>query len=86
MSHIGYGFAWIGHFIFEKNKPATFKHPIYSVCVFFSIISSLTRKLSCENFLPSRETNENEGHTIMHKRTIHLTNYSLPSYFARFNS
>ncbi|GJJ67686.1 hypothetical protein EMPS_00032 [Entomortierella parvispora] len=27
----GYGFAWIGHFIFEKNKPATFKHPIYSL-------------------------------------------------------
>jgi len=27
---IGYFFAWIGHFIFEKNKPATFKHPLYS--------------------------------------------------------
>jgi hypothetical protein len=26
----GYGFAWIGHFAFEKNKPATFKHPLYS--------------------------------------------------------
>jgi len=28
---IGYGFAWIGHFIFEKNKPATFTYPIYSL-------------------------------------------------------
>ena len=27
---LGYGFAWIGHFGFEKNRPATFKHPIYS--------------------------------------------------------
>ena len=26
----GYGFAWIGHFFFEHNKPATFRHPIYS--------------------------------------------------------
>jgi hypothetical protein len=26
----GYGFAWIGHFFFEKNKPASFKHPLWS--------------------------------------------------------
>ena len=26
----GYGFAWIGHFIFEKNRPASFKQPLYS--------------------------------------------------------
>lgn len=26
----GYGFAWIGHVVFEKNRPASFKRPLYS--------------------------------------------------------
>jgi len=28
---IGYGFAWVGHFFYEKNKPATFTYPFYSL-------------------------------------------------------
>lgn len=27
---VGYTFAWVGHFKFEKNRPATFKYPFYS--------------------------------------------------------
>jgi hypothetical protein len=27
----GYAFAWVGHFFFEHNKPATFKYPRYSL-------------------------------------------------------
>jgi len=26
----GYAFAWVGHFFFEHNKPATFKYPGFS--------------------------------------------------------
>ena len=27
----GYGLSWIGHYFIEKNKPATFKYPLYSI-------------------------------------------------------
>lgn len=27
----GYAFAWVGHFFFEHNKPATFRYPAFSL-------------------------------------------------------
>jgi len=42
----GYGFAWFGHFIIEKNKPATFKYPFFSLaCDFIMFWDMLTGRL-----------------------------------------
>jgi len=44
---VGYGCAWVGHFFFEHNKPATFEYPLYSFMgdwkMFWEI---LTRKIA----------------------------------------
>jgi len=37
----GYGFAWIGHAFFEKNRPATFTHPFYSLASDFLLFAHL---------------------------------------------
>ncbi len=40
---VGYGFAWIGHFFFEKNKPATFQYPLFSLVSDFKLFFDLLR-------------------------------------------
>ena len=48
---LGYGFAWAGHYFIEKNKPATFTYPFYSLLsdfvMFWHIITGqLSKKMA----------------------------------------
>ncbi|MFZ4058711.1 MAG: Mpo1-like protein [Ferruginibacter sp.] len=57
----GYGFAWIGHFFIEKNKPATFIYPIYSLASDFVMFWHIITLQIGKQMAAAKETIENNS-------------------------
>jgi hypothetical protein len=54
---LGYGPAWIGHFFFERNRPASFQYPVYSLTGdFVMLFQAATGRLESRHFLPTAKT------------------------------
>ena len=54
----GYGCAWVGHFFFEKNKPASFKFPLQSFVSDFRMYTDVLRgNLSLRDVKFDKRTN-----------------------------
>ena len=56
----GYGFAWIGHFVVQKNRPASFAYPLWSLRGDFKMLFLMLRgrmqQEVTDAFRASRET------------------------------
>jgi len=60
---VGYSFAWVGHFKFEKNKPATFIYPLYSlasdfIMLYHFLIGKVDEKLAEAKMIIAQETKD----------------------------
>jgi len=56
---VGYGFAWVGHYFIEKNKPATFTYPLFSLASDFVMFwHTITGQINAKLREANKEINQ----------------------------
>jgi hypothetical protein len=72
----GYGFAWFGHFVFEKNKPASFDHPVWSLksdFVMWRKIANGTMDAEVERVMSGRPARADASHEVANGAPVDAT-------------
>ncbi|WP_283788084.1 Mpo1-like protein [Bermanella sp. WJH001] len=60
---VGYGFAWVGHFFYEYNRPATFQYPLYSFASDWVMLAqAVTGTLPKEHFRKTQQAKDQSAH------------------------
>jgi hypothetical protein len=62
---LGYGFAWVGHYFFEHNKPATFQYPLYSFASDWVMVAQFATGRLPKQYFKSKQEIEKQKNTAV---------------------